>query len=71
MYRNSVDAKIYHIGKLVFQSNWDWSGWYYINQKNERVNMHFYIGSVIPPENDSTLYQFILGPYMLSWGWKK
>ncbi len=64
-----MTTNIKSIGRLHYQIDWDTTGWYYINQQNEKINMNFFAGTV---EFDGTrLYQFILGPFMLSWGWKE
>jgi hypothetical protein len=60
-------SKIFNLGFFHIQFDFDWTGWYYINQKNEKVNMGFFIGTVTPPEEDCKLYQFIIGPFMMTW----
>ena len=62
--------RVYHIGSLHIQFNWDWQGWYYTNQKNEQINLNFYIGTVQPPERDCKLYQVVVGPFMANWAWR-
>jgi hypothetical protein len=62
-----MNERIYSIGRLQVQIDWGKETWYYINRQNEKINMNFFAGTV---EFEGTrLYQFILGPLMISWGW--
>lgn len=61
--------QVHQLGPLHIQFNWDWRGWYYTNRKGEQVNMAIYVGTVIPPEGDTRLYQIVLGPFMANWAW--
>lgn len=62
-------SRLHRLGPLHYQIDWDSQGWYYVNQKSETVNMGFFMGSVVSADHDYTLYQFILGPFMLTWAW--
>ena len=53
----------------MYQTDWDLKGWYYINRKNEKVQMAFFVGTVQAPEGDVTLKQIVVGPFMLTWAW--
>jgi hypothetical protein len=62
-----MSDQIRAIGRLKYQIDWDSSGWWYTNNENEKINMNFFAGTV---EFEGTrLYQFIVGPLMISWGW--
>lgn len=56
------------LGRLRYQIDWSKTCWYYINRKNEKINLRFFIGSV--EFEDASINQIIIGPFMLSWGWK-
>lgn len=65
-----MNERIYSVGRLQVQIDWGKDTWYYRNQENEKINMGLFIGSVVPPEGDTKLYQVIVGPLMISWGWQ-
>lgn len=56
-------------GPIMYQTDWDTTGWFYINRQQEKVNMTFFIGTVEAPEGDVRLKQLIVGPFMLTWAW--
>lgn len=58
---------IYAIGRLRCQIDWDATGWWYLNKKDEKINMNLFAGTV--EHEDAKLYQVIIGPLMISWGW--
>ena len=60
---------IRRLGPIMYQTDWDLKGWYYINRKNEKVQMAFFVGTVQAPEGDVTLKQIVVGPFMLTWAW--
>jgi hypothetical protein len=62
-----MSNQIRAIGRLKYQIDWDSSGWWYTNNENEKINMNLFAGTV--EFEDARLYQFIVGPLMISWGW--
>jgi hypothetical protein len=62
-------SKIKSFGRLQVQVDWGLEGWWYINKQNEKINMNFFAGTV--EFEGAKLYQFILGPLMISWGWRQ
>ncbi len=58
---------IYALGRLRCQIDWDTNGWWYTNNKNEKINMNLFVGTV--DFEGARLYQVIVGPLMISWGW--
>ena len=52
--------------------NIKWSSdgiWNYINNKNEQINLWFFIGTVVPSEKDVKLFQIVIYKLVVSIGW--
>lgn len=66
-----MDTSIKSIGRLRYQLAWSSGSWWYINRQNEKIHMTFFIGRLEDPSDGTTIRQIIVGPVMLSWGWKQ
>lgn len=44
--------------------------WNYITNKNEQINLWFFIGTVIAAEKDVKLFQIVIYKLVISIGWK-
>jgi hypothetical protein len=65
-----MTTNIKSLGRLKIQVSWSRNEpWHYFNRKNEKVNLHFFMGTVEVPEGDVKLYQFVVWRLMISWGW--
>ncbi len=62
------DPKIRTIGRLRYQFAYEATGWYYISRKGEQIKIKFFLGTIEEYEG-SSLRQFIVGPFALSWSW--
>lgn len=52
-------------GKIQYQLDWDWNGWYYVSRKNEKIYMFFFIGTI--EHETHRLKQIVIGPLAITW----